>query len=84
MNDKAREKCIKGPIKLQFVLETNELENYKRKYRDIKSKQRNREDRHQTVHQTGNKSLTPNRHGRKRTNDTDKRKELIRSCHSCG
>ena len=41
INDtKARDKFIKGPVKLQLVLETSELDNYNRKYGDKKSKNR--------------------------------------------
>ena len=35
-NNKARDKFIKGPLKIQLVLETIELDNYNRKYEDKK------------------------------------------------
>ena len=39
INDKkARDKFIKGPLKLQLILETIELDNYNRKYRDKQTK----------------------------------------------
>ena len=39
INDKkARDKFIKGPLERQTVLETTELDNYKRKYGDKKQK----------------------------------------------
>ena len=41
INDKkARDKFIKGPLKLQMVLETIEQDNYNRKYGDKKPKKK--------------------------------------------
>ena len=37
-DERARDKFIKGPLKIQLVLETIELDNYNRKYRDKKPK----------------------------------------------
>ena len=42
-NKKARDKLIKGPLKLQLALETTELHFYNRKNGDKKSKYKNRE-----------------------------------------
>ena len=35
---RARDNFLKGPLKIQLILETNELDNYNRKYRDKKPK----------------------------------------------
>ena len=45
----ARDKFIKGPLKIKLVLETIELDIYNRKYRDKKTKTKKLEKIHQTA-----------------------------------
>ena len=46
---RARDKFMKGPLKIKLVLETIELDNYNRKYGDTKSKPKKLEKIHQTA-----------------------------------
>ena len=68
INDtKARYKFIKGPLKLQLVLETIELDNYNHKYGDKKKTKNRKQKKHRRiVHRTETKSSTQNQHGRKK------------------
>ena len=50
----ARDKFIKGPLKIQLVLETIELDNYNRKYGDKKPKTKKAKKIPQVVQQAPN------------------------------
>ena len=51
---RARDKFIKGPLKIQLVLETIELDNYNRKYGDKKPKTKKPKKIPQVVQQAPN------------------------------
>ena len=58
----ARDKFIKGPLKIQLVLKTIELDNYKRKYGDKKPRNKNPAKIQQTALQKTNRSDTQTKH----------------------
>ena len=58
---KARDKFMKGPLKILLVLETIELDNYNRKY-ETKNREKNAEKTQQTVHRETNRSDIPTKH----------------------
>ena len=59
---KASDKFIKGPLKLQLVLETGDLDNYNRKYGEKNRKIKNPEKTQQINHQKVNRLDTPTKH----------------------
>ena len=75
INDKkARDKFIKGPLKLQMVLETIEQDNYNRKYGDKKKQTNDPEKSNWKVHEVKNKSPTHNQYGNKKPPKHGRRK----------
>ena len=84
INDKkARDKFIKGPLKLQMVLETIEHDNYNRKYGDKKT---NKKQRKTPSDSLSSEEQVAYRHpARKRKiTETGKKKLSNRNCHFCG
>ena len=85
INDKkARVKFIKGPLKLQLILETIELDNYNSKYGDkqskTKSQRRNSSESTSEDEKVGyTKPAT-----KKKATFTGKKKITERNCHFCG
>ena len=85
INDKkTRDKIIKGPLKLQLILETIELDNYNRKYGDKQSKfKRQRKNSSESTskdEQVGyTKPVT-----KKKATFIGKKKTTERNCHFCG
>ena len=80
---KARDKFIKGPLKLQTVLETIEQDNYNRKYGDKKSNKKHR--RLPSDSSSDEEQIAYTHPARKRkTTDTGKNKASNRNCHFCG
>ena len=70
-NKKARDKSIKGPLKLQLVLETIEVDNYNRKYGDKKPR-KNQGKIQQTALQKKNRSDKQAKHGNENQSSTRK------------
>ena len=67
MNDtKAQDNFIKGPLEIQLVLETIELDNYNCKYSEKKTNTEIKDKHHRTVPRTENKLPTQNQHGSKK------------------
>ena len=67
INDKkAKDKFIKGPLKLQLILETIELDNYNRKYGINKAKQKDSAEIPRKVHPKTIKSDIQHRQPRKK------------------
>ena len=84
INDKkARDEFIKGPLKLQMVLETIEQDNYNRKYGDKKT---NKKHRKRLLETSSSKEQVAYTHpARKRKiAETGKKKMPNRNCHFCG
>ena len=85
INDKkARDKFIKGPLKLSLILETIELDNYNRKYGDkqttYKRQRKNSSESTSDEEQVGyTKPAT-----RKKATFTAKKRNTERNCHFCG
>ena len=85
INDKkARDKFIKGPLKLSLILETIELDNYNRKYGDkqttSKRQRKNSSESTSDEEQVGyTKPAT-----KKKATFTAKKKNTERNCHFCG
>ena len=84
INDKkARDKFIKGPLKLQMVLETIEQDNYNRKYGDKKTNKK-----HRKLHLESSSSeeqVAYTHPARKRQiAETGKKKMPNRNCHFYG
>ena len=81
---RARDKFIKGPLKIQLVLETIELDNYNRKYGDKKPKTKKaRKD--STSSSTSTEVVGHTNQTRKRkTQFNEKRKRSNRNCRFCG
>ena len=82
INDKkARDKFIKGPLKLQLILKTIELDNYNRKYGDkqtkFKRQRKNSSESTSEDEQVGYTKPVP----KKKATFTNKQKI---SCHFCG
>ena len=64
INDKnARDKFVKGPLKLQMVLETIEKDNYNRKYGDKKTNKRHRKLQLDSRTHASNTGTKNNRNG---------------------
>ena len=84
INDKrARGKFIKGPLKLQLVLETIELDNYNRKYGDKKPKiKKARKD--STSSSTSSELIGHTNQTRKRKTQFNEKKFSNRNCRFCG
>ena len=84
INDKkARDKFIKGPLKLQTVLETIEQDNYNRKYGDKKTNKKHR--KLQLESSSSEEQIAYIHPARKRKRDeTGKKKISNRNCHFCG
>ena len=85
INDKkARDKFIKGPLKLSLILETIELDNYNRKYggkqTTSKRQRKNSSESTSDEEQVGyTKPAT-----KKKATFTAKKKNTERNCHFCG
>ena len=81
---RARDKFIKGALKIQLVLETIELDNYNRKYGDKKPKTKKaRKD--STSSSTSTELVGHTNQTRKRkTQFNEKRKISNRNCRFCG
>ena len=84
INDKkARGKFIKGPLKLQMVLETIEQDNYNRKYGDKKTNKKHRKPPSDSSSSEEQVAYTHPERKRKIT-ETGKKKLSNRNCHFCG
>ena len=82
INDKkARDKFIKGPLKLQLILETVELDNYNCKYGNKQNKKSAEIPRR--VNPKTNKSDIQNPEQRKKATFTGEKKTTERNCHFC-
>ena len=81
---RARDKFIKGPLKIQLVLETIELDNYNRKYGDKKPKIK-KAKRESTSSSTSSEQVGHTNQLRKRkTHFNEKRKISNKNCRFCG
>ena len=81
---KARDKFIRGPLKLQLVLDTIELDNYNRKYGDKRPKSKKaRKDSSNSSTSTELIGHT-NQSRKRKTNFTEKKKFPNRDCRFCG
>ena len=81
---RARDKFIKGPLKIQLVLETIELDNYNRKYGDKKPKIK-KTKRDSTSSSTSSEQIGHTNQPRKRkTHFNEKRKTSNKNCRFCG
>ena len=83
INDKkARDKFIKGPLKLQLVLETIELDNYNRKYKPSHS---NRQRKNSSENTSEDEQVGYTKPAAKRKNTfAGKKKNSEQNCHFCG
>ena len=83
-NKRTRDKFIKGPLKIQLVLETIELDNYNRKYGDKKPKiKKARKD--STSSSTSSELMGHTNQTRKRKPQFNEKKKFSnRSCRFCG
>ena len=83
INDKkARDKLIKGPLKLQMVLETIEQDNYNRKYGDKKPNKKHRKLPSDSSSSEEQVAHTQPARKRKMT-EIGKKKLSNRNCHFC-
>ena len=81
---RARDKFMKGPLKIQLVLETIELDNYNRKYGDKKPKTK-KVKKDSTSSSTSTELIGHTNQSRKRrTQFNDKRKLSNKNCRFCG
>ena len=81
---KARDKFIRGPLKLQLVFDTIELDNYNRKYGDKRPKSKKaRKDSSNSSTSTELIGHT-NQPRKRKTNFTEKKKFSNRDCRFCG
>ena len=81
---RARDKFVKGPLKLQLVLETIELDNYNRKYGD-KIPKIKKAKRESTSSSTSSEQVGHTNQLRKRkTHFNEKRKISNKNCRFCG
>ena len=81
---RARDKFIKGPLKIQLVLETIELDNYNRKYGDKKPKIK-KVKRDSTSSSTSSEQVGHTNQLRKqKTHFNEKRKISNKNCRFCG
>ena len=85
INDKkARDKFIKGPLKLQLILETIELDNYNRKYGDRQNKTK-RQRRNFSGSTSGDEQVEYTKPAtKKKATFTGKKKTTERNCLFCG
>ena len=85
INDKkARDKFIKGPLKLQLVLETIELDNYNRKYGDKPSHSK-RQRKNSSENTSEDEQVGYTKPAAKRKNTfAGKKKNSEQNCHFCG
>ena len=84
MNDKkARAKFIKGPFKIQLVLENIEIVNYNGKYGNRRSNH-NRRKQSSDSSSDGEQIAYTKQIRKMRTNDTGKKNQSGRSCHVWG
>ena len=80
---RARDKFIKGPLKIQLVLDTIELDNYNRKYEDKKPKYKKaRKDSSSSLTSTELIGHT-NQSRKNKTNFNEKKKFSNRICRFC-
>ena len=81
---RARDKLIKGPLKIQLVLDTIELDNYNRKYGDKKPK--NKKARKNSSNSSTSTELIghTNQQRKRKTNFNEKKKLPNRDCRFCG
>ena len=83
-DNRARDKFIKGPLKIQLVLETIELDNYNRKYGDKKTKIK-KAKKESTSSSTSSEQVGHTNQLRKRkTHFNEKRKISNKNCRFCG
>ena len=82
-DEKAPNKFIKGPLKLQMVLETIEQDNYNRKYRDKKPNKKLRKLPSDSSSSEEQVAYTHPARKRKIT-EIGKKKLSNRNCHVCG
>ena len=81
---RARDKFMKGPLKIQLVLETIELDNYNRKYGGKKPKIKNAK-RDSTSSSTSSEQVGhTNQLRRRKTHFNEKRKISNKNCRFCG
>ena len=85
INDKkARDKFIKGPLKLQLVMETIELDNYNRKYGDKPSHSK-RQRKNSSENTSEDEQVGYTKPAAKRKNTfAGKKKNSEQNCHFCG
>ena len=85
INDKkAGDKFIKGPLKLQLVLETIELDNYNRKYGD-KPSHTKRQRKNSSENTSEGEQVCYTKPAAKRKNTfAGKMKNSEQNCHFCG
>ena len=82
---RARDKFIKGPLKIKLVLETIELDNYNRNYGDKKPKTKKaRKDFSNSSTSTELIGHTNQSRKQTKTNFTEKKKFSNRDCRFCG
>ena len=79
----AQDQFIKGPLKLQMVLETIEQDNYNRKYGDKKTNKKHRKLKLESSSSEEQVSHThPTR--KRKIDEMGKKKLSNRNCHFCG
>ena len=80
---KAHDKFIKGPLKLQMVLETIEQDNYNRKYGDKKT---NKKHRKLKLESSSSEEQVAHTHPtrKRKIAEMGKKKLPNRNCHFCG
>ena len=84
INDKkTQDKFIKGPLKLQVVLETIEQDNYNRKYGDKKTNKKHRK-LHLESSKSGEQVAYTHPERKRKIAETGKKKMPNRNCHFCG
>ena len=84
-NNKARDKFIKGPLKIQLVLETIELDNYNRKYEDKKPRNKKKPRKGSTNSSSEDEQFGHTNQARKlKPTFNEKKKFSNRNCRFCG
>ena len=81
---RARDKFIKGPLKIQLVLETIELDNYNRKYGDKKPKTKKAKKDSSSSSTSTDLIGHTNQSRKRRTQFNDKKKLTNKNCRFCG
>ena len=81
---RARDKFIKGPLKIQLVLETIELDNYNRKYGDKNPKSKKPKENPQAVQHRLNKSAILTNYGSEKHISTRNEKFQTKIAASAG